>query len=120
MNLATVSLIEVCEANFEVEILKAKGPSVVLFWAPWSEPCRVLQAVMRDVISEPEAGKFRTASVNVDDNLLLSMWYTIQSIPTLICFIDGLERDRIIGTASKEAILARFRPYLACRESGEL
>jgi len=47
--------------------------------------------------------------INADDSLELSLAYEIQSIPTLIYFVDGKPRFRIVGTASKEAILAKLK-----------
>ena len=46
--------------------------------------------------------------MTADDNPELSMLYEIQSIPTLLYFIGGVMRARIVGTASKEAVLARM------------
>jgi len=52
------------------------------------------------------AGSAEIVKVNADDNPELSIWYNIQSIPTLLFFRDGLLQTRVIGTASSEAILA--------------
>ena len=60
----------------------------------------VLQELARDW-----AGKVKVVKVNADDSLDLSLLYEIQSIPTLIYFVEGKPCVRIIGTASKEAIL---------------
>ena len=47
----------------------------------------------------------KVVKVNADDSLDLSLWYEIQSVPTLIYFVEGKPCLRIVGTASKEAIL---------------
>ena len=62
-------------------------------------------------IANSWAGKARVVKVNADDSLDLSLWYDIQSIPTLIYFVAGKPRLRIVGTASKEAILGKLRPF---------
>jgi thioredoxin-like negative regulator of GroEL len=49
--------------------------------------------------------------VNADDSLDLSLWYDIQSVPTLIFFVAGNPCLRIVGTATKEAILAKLKPF---------
>ena len=49
--------------------------------------------------------------VNADDSIDLSLFYSIQSVPTLIYFVQGRPRMDIIGTASKEAILAKLKPF---------
>jgi thioredoxin-like negative regulator of GroEL len=44
----------------------------------------------------------------VDDNPDLGLRFAIQSIPTLLYFFHGKVSAKIIGTASKEAILAKL------------
>ena len=75
--------VEVGEGNFQAEVLKSKQPVLVEFWAPWSRPCQILESV-------------------------LSLWYEVQSIPTLLYFVDGNIRAKVVGTASKEAILTKL------------
>jgi thioredoxin-like negative regulator of GroEL len=54
------------------------------------------------------AGRVKVYRVNADESLALSLYYEIQSIPTLLYFVDGKARFRIVGTATSEAILARI------------
>jgi len=107
---------EIGEANFESEVLKSEQPVLVAFWAPWSRPCRVLDGVLTEV-AHACAGKVKVVRVNADDNPDLSLWYEVQSIPTLLYFVDRTLRARIVGTASKEAILAKLRGVAVSRPS---
>ena len=102
--------VEAEEGNFEAEVLKSKQPVLVEFWAPWSRPCQILDSVLHE-IAAAWLGKAKVVKVNADDSLDLSLWYDIHSIPTLLYFIDGIPRIRIVGTASKEAILAKLEPF---------
>ena len=101
-------IVEVGEANFESEVLKAKQPVLVAFWAPWSRPCRVLDSVLIQVAAAC-AGSVKVVKANADDHPDLSLWYEVQSIPTLLLFVDGSLRAKVVGTASKEAILAKLQ-----------
>jgi thioredoxin 1 len=101
--------VNIAEVNFGAEVLQSKQPVLVEFWTPWSRPCQVLESILQD-IAHSWAGKARVVRVNADDSLDLSLFYDIQSIPTLIYFLDGKARVRIVGTASKEAILGKLRP----------
>ena len=102
------SAVEISEQSFEEAVLKSAQPVLVEFSAPWSRPCQVLDSVLSE-IAAGSAGKAKVVRVNADDSLGLSLWYDIQSVPTLLCFIGGRPRLRIVGTASKEAILAKLR-----------
>jgi thioredoxin 1 len=98
------------ETNFEAEVLRSKQPVLVAFWAPWSRPCLVLDPILQG-LARAWIGKARVLKVNADDCLDLSLCYDIQSIPTLLYFVQGEPRLRIVGTATKQAILSKLRPF---------
>ncbi len=98
--------IQIHERDFPEQVLKSEVPVLVEFWAPWSQPCKILDSVLSDVAAS-WSGTVKVVKVNADDSLELSLWYDIQSVPTLIYFLAGKPRVRIVGTASKEAILAK-------------
>jgi thioredoxin len=104
--------VEVRERNFRREVLESKRPVLVEFWAPWSRPCKILESVLNE-IAIACGRKVKIVKVNADDNPDLSLWYEIQSIPTLLYFVDGRIRVKVVGTASKEAILAKIEPSSA-------
>src|SRR2546422_11184131 len=101
-------IVEIGEANFEWEVLRWKQPVLVAFSAAWSSPCRILDSVLEEVAAS-RAGREKVVRINADNNPDLSLVWNIQSIPTLLYFIDGSLRARIVGTASKEAILSKLR-----------
>jgi len=101
-------IIEIGEGNFESEVLRWKQPVLVVFSAAWSRPCGVLDCVLEEVAAACN-GRVKVARINADNNPDLSLFWRIQSIPTLLYFVDGNLRARIVGTASKEAILSKLR-----------
>jgi thioredoxin 1 len=98
----------ITEATFEAEVLKSEQPVLVVFGTPWSRPCQVLDPILEE-LARDWAGKVKVVSVNADDSLDLSLYYDIQSIPTLLLFIGGKLRLQIVGTATKDAILAKLK-----------
>jgi thioredoxin 1 len=96
--------------NFKEEVLDFEQPVLVEFWAPWSRPCQVMDSVLQELASA-WAGNVKVVKVNADDSLDLSLLYEIQSVPTLVYFVRGNPCLRIIGTASKEAILAKIQAF---------
>jgi len=99
-----LSLKIVGEANFASHVLQSRSAVLVAFWAPWSKACHVIDPVLLDV-AQSCAGTVEVVKVNADDNPNLSLRFGVQHIPTLLHFQAGQIRGRLVGTASKEAIL---------------
>ncbi len=95
---------EIKDSNFESDVLKAEGPVLVDFWAPWCGPCKMVGPVVEEVAKEM-AGKVTVGKVNVDDNQAYAQKYGVMSIPTLILFKDGEEIGRTVGFSPKEELL---------------
>jgi thioredoxin 1 len=103
------SPVEVKEADFHSAVLQSQQPVLVEFWAPWSHPCQILEPVLSE-IAAAWSGKAKVVKVNADDSLELSVCYDIQSVPTLLYFVNGKPQARIVGTASRQAILTKLDP----------
>ena len=103
---------EATDGNFDEVVLHAEGPVLVDFWAEWCGPCRRLAPTV-EAIAEQYDGKARVVKLNVDAGPATAKRFGIQSIPTLILFRDGVERERIAGAASKEAIAALIDRHAA-------
>ena len=111
MNINKVRIGEIDEADFMSEVLESKLPVIVAFVAPWSQACQSISPVL-DNIAQAYAVRVRTVRINVDDYPTLTAWYQIRSIPTLLCFVQGKVCFRIVGMASKKAILSELEPFL--------
>ena len=98
---------EVNEANFESEVLKATEPVLVDFWATWCGPCKMLSPVLEEIAGE-QAGRAKIVKVNVDENQGLAQRYGVTAIPTLLYFADGEVKESSLGFTSKRAIVAKL------------
>ena len=93
-------MFDLTEANFNQEVLKAKLPVLVDFWAPWCGPCLMAGPVIEELAKEYQ-GKMEIGKLNVDENPKISQKYSIMSIPTVIVFKNGKETKRLIGFPGK-------------------
>ena len=84
------------ETNFEKVVLNADKPVLVDCWAPWCMPCRAQQPILEKV-ADALQGKALIASLNTEENRDAAYRLNIHSIPTLVIFKDGQERQRLIG-----------------------
>ncbi len=95
-----MSVNHISEKEFKKEVLEAKEPVFVDFYADWCGPCRMLGPVMEE-ISETH----KVVKINTDEAMDLAMEYGIISIPCVILFKDGKEVKRSVGLRPKEDIL---------------
>ena len=109
-NVHSHALLVVAADTFANEVLASPLPVLVGFSSPWSRPCAVCDSVLHEIAAE-HAGKIKVVKVNADDSLDLSLGYEIRFVPTLLYFVGGKPRARIVGTASKDAILAKLKPF---------
>ena len=104
-------VLTVTEATFDSTVLEARLPVLVDFWAEWCPPCKWLNPVVEELASE-QAGRLLVAKVNADENPGLVRRYGTLSLPSLLVFVDGVERARIIGARPKHRFLTELAEFL--------
>lgn len=94
-------VIELNEANFAQEVLAARNPVLVQFWAGWSKPCKAMAPVLESVA---ENVAVIMARVNVEHHEDLADQYGVRAVPTLLVFDRGSLKDRVVGRATEEKV----------------
>ncbi len=79
------------------EVIK-EGIWIVDFYADWCGPCKMLAPILEQI-------KENVLKINVDEHEDLAQEFGVMSIPTVIFFKNGEEKNKIIGFRSKEEIL---------------
>ena len=103
--------ITVTDATFEQDVVKADGPVLVDFWAPWCGPCRMVAPVL-DQIGDELEGKLTIAKVNVDENQVVMQSLGIMGIPAMFLFKDGKVVEEIVGFQPKPRLMSKIEPHL--------
>ena len=94
---------EVNQSNFETEVLQAKTPVVVDFYAEWCGPCKMLAPILEQLAGEFE-GRIKFAKVNVDKAPELAGSCNVTAMPTLALFRDGQPVDAVVGALAPRAL----------------
>ncbi len=105
--MATDSVMEVSDANFQAEVLNAELPVIVDFWAAWCGPCRMVSPLIEEIAKDYE-GKVKVTKLNVDENRETAGKYGIMSIPTILLFKDGSVSKQVVGAMPKTALVAEL------------
>jgi len=104
-------IITATDDNFEKDILKDEGISLVDFWAEWCGPCRMLAPTIEEIAADYD-GKVKVYKMNVDENPGTPGKYNIRGIPTVIVFKNGEAVDQLVGMQTKDAFVAALEKHL--------
>lgn len=92
------------DATLPGYIARTELPVIVDFWAAWCGPCKTMAPNFANAASQlPEV---RFVKVDSDAAPAVSAKYGIRSIPTLVLFEGGREKDRVSGVMSAKDLLA--------------
>jgi thioredoxin 1 len=94
--------LEVTDNNFDTEVLKGRA-RLVDFWAEWCGPCKAIAPTI-EAVAKDYQGRAKITKLNVDQNIATSSRYNIKGIPTLLLFKNGMVKEQIVGSTSKESI----------------
>ena len=67
-------MMKVTKANFEQEVLNAKTPVLVDFFANWCMPCKMFAPVL-DEVAESYANRLKIVKVDIDEAVELAQKY---------------------------------------------
>ena len=98
-----MSVINLTTENFEEEVLNAKEPVLVDFWATWCGPCQTMGPVVDQLAQE--FTDVKVGKVNVDEQPELAQQFQVMSIPTLLVMKDGKPVASSVGARPKQFIV---------------
>jgi thioredoxin 1 len=91
------------------EVIKSNGLILIDFWAEWCGPCKRVSPIL-DEISDEHG--ILVGKLNIDENPLKPVEYSVTSIPTMVLFEDGVVIKTIIGAKPKHKMLEELSEWI--------
>lgn len=81
--------------NYEKAL--GKGVSLLVFYADWCGPCKMLHPVLEELDKDGQ----KVVKVNSDENPELMMRFGLQGVPSMIIYQDGVPKEKASGYLPK-------------------
>jgi thioredoxin 1 len=91
------------DAQFKAEVLDAKVPVLVDFWATWCAPCIAMEPTLEE-LATTHLGKLKVVKVNIEENQLTAQAFGVRSLPNFLLFSGGKVVTQIAGAVSKQKL----------------
>lgn len=102
--------IPVDEKTFDHHINSTNQPVLVDFWADWCQPCH-LQAPILDQLASKHADTLKVIKVEAEKAPLLMERFSVDTIPTMILFVDGKAVSRVVGAHPLGELERKVLPF---------
>lgn len=97
----------VTDADFAAQVLDAREPVLVDFWAEWCPPCLAMDPIM-DALSAELAGRAKIVKVDIASNPGIVSQYGVRAMPTLMMFKNGAPVDIKVGAGQSRVQLVKW------------
>ena len=92
------------------DIIKDKKPTLVDFFATCCGPCKMQAPILEDV-KKTVGDKANIIKIDVDKNTEIAARYRVQSIPTLIVFVEGEAVWRGVGLHQAHQLVEKINEF---------
>ncbi len=101
---------EIDDASFEAQVLQAERPTLVDFWAELCGPCRMMSPIL-EALADEHGDKFSIVKLDVQANPDVAVRYAVTSIPTMLLFVGGEVKERLVGYMPAPKIIEQIAPH---------
>ncbi|MFH1552089.1 MAG: thioredoxin [Candidatus Omnitrophota bacterium] len=103
--------ITVNDGNFRQEVLESGLPVLVVFWAEWCGPCRMIAPTIEEIAREYK-DRLKVCKLNVEEGAQTSASYGVMNIPTLMIFKGGEMVEKVVGVLPKNDLISKVDAHI--------
>lgn len=104
-------MLELNKDNFEEEVLKGSGVTLVDFWSPTCEPCKALLPKVHE-LEETYGENIKFSSLDITTARRLAIGQKVMGLPVVAIYKDGEKVDSVVGNdASAESVEEMLKKY---------
>ena len=105
------TITDLTDATFHRDVIQHTGPVLLEFVSEWSGACHILAPVLEALASE-FGGRVMLCRMDVDAQPRTASEHGIQSVPTILLFVDGRVVDHLVGTTPRAELRTRLLALL--------
>jgi thioredoxin len=77
-------------SDFQLNVIEEskRRPVLADFWAPWCDPCLLLNPILTELEQEND-GQWKLVKVNIDEEKEVAESYHIKGVPAVRIFFNG-------------------------------
>ena len=109
--MASATVAELTDQNFETEVLQSEIPALVDFWAVWCGPCRQVAPTV-EALANDYQGKLKVGKMDIDSHQVTPQKYGIRSIPTLLVFKGGEVVGQVVGAVPRSKLEEEIKKHI--------
>ncbi|MFZ9741194.1 MAG: thioredoxin [Candidatus Nanopelagicaceae bacterium] len=91
------------------QVISENKKVLVDFWAEWCGPCKRMNPILEEVSSETGV---LVGKLNVDENSVKPFEFSVQTIPTMVLFVDGVVVKTLNGAMPKHQVLKEISEWI--------
>lgn len=90
-------------------VIRENKTILIDFWADWCGPCKRVAPILDEISNETG---LLVGKLNIDENLEKTQEYSIQTIPSMVLFVNGEPVHTIVGAMPKHKMLQELQPWI--------
>ena len=108
---STDTVLEVTDVNFDDEVTNSSTLTLVVFWAEWCGPCKMIGPTIEE-LAEEYRGRLKVCKLDVDSNQRSAQRFAVRSIPSMLFFKSGEVVETVIGAVRKQRLAEVIEAHL--------